>query len=100
MKAAIMGTRDHIYVAGHKHESAYSVLKDPITDITMHALKVASYKVYDRYAKERGFRDNAFSPCALVTINPSLPSHHADMIKVFWEPEHGADYLKFLRRKT
>lgn len=100
MKAAIMGTRDHIYVAGHKHESAYSVLKDPITDITMHALKVASYKVYDRYAKERGFRDNAISPCALVTINPSLPSHHADMIKVFWEPEHGADYLKFLRRKT
>ena len=100
MKAAIMGTRDHIYVAGHKHESAYSVLKDPITDITMHALKVASYKVYDRYAKERGFRDNALSPCALVTINPSLPSHHADMIKVFWEPEHGADYLKFLRRKT
>ena len=99
MKAAIMGTRDHIYVAGHKHESAYSVLKDPITGIAMHTMKVASYKVYDRYAKERGFRDNAFSPCALVTINPSLPPDHPDMVKVWWTPEEGAEYLRYLRSR-
>ena len=99
MKAAIMGTRDHIYVAGHKHESAYSVLKDAITGITMHAIKVASYKVYDRYAKDRGFRDNALSPCVLTTINPDLPPDHPDLVKVWWEPEEGADYLSFLRRR-
>ena len=99
MKAAIMGTRDHIYVAGHKHESAYSVLKDAITGITMHAVKVASYKVYDRYAKDRGFRDNALSPCVLTTINPDLPPDHPDLVKVWWEPEEGADYLSFLRRR-
>ena len=99
MKAAIMGTRDHIYVAGHKHESAYSVLKDAISGITMHAVKVASYKVYDRYAKDRGFRDNALSPCVLTTINPNLPPDHPDLVKVWWEPEEGADYLSFLRRR-
>jgi hypothetical protein len=99
MKAALMGTRDHIYVAGHKHESAYSVLKDPIQGITMHAIKVASYKVYDRYAKERGFRDNSLSPCALTVIDPSLPNDHPDMVKVFWEPEVGADYLRWLRSR-
>lgn len=99
MKSAIMGTRDHIYVAGHKHESAYSVLKDAITGITMHAVKVASYKVYDRYAKDRGFRDNALSPCVLTTINPDLPPDHPDLVKVWWEPEEGADYLSFLRRR-
>jgi hypothetical protein len=99
MKAAIMGTRDHVYVAGHKHESAYSVLKDGITGITMHALKVASYKIYDRYAKDRGFRDNSLSPCALTTINPALPPEHPDLVKVWWEPEEGADYLTFLRRR-
>jgi hypothetical protein len=99
MKAAIMGTRDHLYVAGHKHESAYSVLKDPISGITMHACKVASYKIYDRYAKDRGFRDNSLSPCALTTINPSLPPEHPDLVKVFWEPAEGAEYLRFLRRK-
>lgn len=99
MKAALMGTRDHIYVAGHKHESAYSVLKDGISGITMHALKVASYKVYDRFAKDKGFRDNSLSPCAVTTINPNLPLTHPDMIKVFWEPEEGADYLTWLRRR-
>jgi hypothetical protein len=99
MKAALMGTRDHLYVAGHKHESAYSVLKDAISGITMHAMKVASYKIYDRYAKERGFRDNCLSPCALTTINPALPSDHPDLIKAFWDPEEGADYLTYLRRR-
>lgn len=99
MKAAIMGTRDHIYVAGHKHESAYSVLKDAITGITMHAVKVASYKVYDRYAKDRGFRDNALSPCVLTTINPALPPDHPDLVKVWWDPQEGADYLTYLRRR-
>lgn len=99
MKAAMLGTRDHIYVAGHKHESAYSVLKDAINGITMHAIKVASYKVYDRYAKEKGFRDNALSPCVLTLIDPNLPSEHPDMVKVFWEPEEGAEFLKWKRRK-
>ena len=98
MKAAIMGTRDHIYIAGHMHTSAYSVLKDPIEDITMHLIRVASYKTYDRYAKEKGFRDNALSPCVLTTINPALPPEHPDLVKVWWQPEEGADYLKFLRR--
>lgn len=99
MKAAMLGTRDHVYVAGHKHESAYSVLKDPISGIAMHALKVASYKVFDRYAKEKGFRDNAISPCAVTVIDPDLPATHPDLVKVFWSPEQGADYLKHIRSK-
>lgn len=97
MKAAIMGSRDHLYVAGHKHESAYSVLKDPQSGIAMHALKVSSYKVYDRFAKERGFRDNTLSPCAVAIIDPELPVDHPDLIKIFWEPEIAVDYLKVLR---
>ena len=97
MKAAMLGTRDHVYVAGHKHESAYSVLKDPMSGICMHALKVASYKVYDRYSKDKGFRDNALSPCAVTVINPDLPESHPDLVKVFWEPEEGARYLAYLR---
>jgi len=97
MKAAIMGTSDHLYVAGHKHESAYSVLKDPQSGIAMHACKVASYKAYDRFAKERGFRDNTLSPCAVAVIDPELPVDHPDLIKIFWEPEVAVDYLKVLR---
>lgn len=98
-KALHFGIRDHVAVCGHKHVSGYGVLKDPDSGITMHALQIASYKVYDRYAREKGFRDQALSPCAVTVINPDLDPQSPDLIKVFWDADAGADYLKFLRRK-
>lgn len=98
-KATLFGVRDHIAIAGHKHVSGYGVIKDPTTGITCHALKVASYKVYDRYAREKGFRDQALSPCVVTVIDPALPTDHPDLVKVFWDPYEGADFLKFKRRK-
>ncbi|WP_461554679.1 hypothetical protein [Sulfuriferula sp.] len=98
-KALHFGIRDHVAVCGHKHVSGYGVLKDPDSGITMHALQIASYKVYDRYAREKGFRDQALSPCAVTVINPDLDPQSPDLIKVFWDADEGANYLKFLRRK-
>jgi len=100
MKAALFGTRDHILIAGHKHESAYGVLKDPDSGITMHAIRCASYKIYDRYAREKGLRDQNLSPCAVTVINPRLPPEHPDLVKVFWDPVEGAAYLTWLRTST
>ena len=99
MKALMMGTRDHLAVCGHKHESAIACLRDPETGIAMWALKVASYKLYDRFALEKGFRDQNLSPCALTVIDPRLPSTHPDLISVWWDPLEGADYLRFLRSR-
>jgi hypothetical protein len=100
MKAVQIGLRDHIAIAGHKHESAYGVIKDPDSGITMHAIKVASYKMFDRYQKERGFRDMTLSPCALTIIDPSLSPTHPDLVKVFWEPEEGVEFLKWKRKRA
>ena len=97
MKAAMMGVRDHIMVAGHRHESAHGVVKDPTTGIVCHALKVASYKVYDRYARERGFRDQALGPAAFTILQPHLPDDHPDRVIVTWDPEVGVELLKALR---
>lgn len=99
MKALFFGVRDHVAIAGHTHESAYGVLKDPDTAITMHAIRVASYKVIDRFAKERGFRDQHLGPACVTVIRPELPNEHPDLVKVFWDPFEGADYLTFLRRR-
>lgn len=99
MKAATMGYRDHITISGHKHTTGYGVLKDGATGITCHAIQVASYKVYDRYAKERGFRDQTLSPSCLTIIDPTLHPQHPDLVKVYWDPEEGADVLSFLRRR-
>jgi hypothetical protein len=35
----------------------------------------------------------------VTVINPALPETHPDLIKIFWEPEAGADYLNWLRRR-
>ncbi len=99
MKAAQMGQRDHIMISGHKHTSGYGVLKDPSTGKVCHAIQVASYKIYDSYAKERGFRDQSLSPACMTVINPDLPQDHPDMVKVFWCPFEGADFVKWKRKK-
>ena len=97
MKAAQLGGKDHIYVAGHKHISGYGIVKCPATGRVSHSMLVGSYKLMDRYAKDKGFRDQSLSPCVLTVIDPSLPDTDADMIKVFWNPYEGADYLTYKR---
>ena len=97
MKAALLGVRDHLLVAGHKHESAYGLVKDPEGGIVCHAILVASYKRFDRYARERGFRDQALGPAAVTVIDPALPPDHPDMVKPFWDPAEGAAFLTWKR---
>lgn len=97
MKALQMGVRDHIAICGHKHVSGYGVIKDQSDGKVCHAIQVASYKVYDRYAKERGFRDQHISPCAVTVIDPDATE--ASFVQLFWEPEPAADYLTWLRQK-
>lgn len=99
MKAVQLGSRDHISIAGHKHISGYGVIKDSSTGRICHAIQVGSYKMMDRFAQEKGFRDQMIAPCALTIIDPELPDTNPDMIKVFWNPEEGRDYLNFKRSK-
>lgn len=96
MKAAQLGIRDDIMICGHKHKSGYSPLKDPESGRVLHCIQVASYKVYDRYAREKGFRDQSLSPCVLTVIDP-YAEDPADVVQVFWNPVSGARYLTWLR---
>ena len=88
--------RDNIAVCSHKHTSGYTVLKDPDSGMIGHGIQVASYKIYDRFAKDRGFRDEHISPCAVTVLNPEA-EHEADVVQVFWNPETAAEYLTWLR---
>jgi hypothetical protein len=100
MKAAQMGVRDHVLLSGHKHVSGYGVVKDPATGRTCHAVQVASYKLYDRYAMERGFRDQSLSPCAFLIVDPSKADDHPDLIKVYWDADEGAEVLRWMRSRA
>ena len=96
-KAFQLGTRDHVMVCGHKHVSGYMPIKDPASGIVGHCIQVGSYKRLDRYAQERGFRDQMISPCAVTVIDPA--ASEAELVHVFWEPAAAADYLTWLRSR-
>jgi len=95
MKAAMLGIRDDIFVCGHKHMSGYGVVKSPDDDRICHCLQISSYKVYDRFAREKGFRDQHISPCAVTVIDPNADTNNR--VQMFWDSVRGAEYLTFLR---
>lgn len=99
MKAAQMGFRDHLLINGHKHTSGYGIVKDPATGILSHCMQVASYKIYDRYAREKGFRDQHIAPCVTTIINP-YAKKETGLISAFWDVDEAAEYLTHLRRKA
>jgi hypothetical protein len=98
-KAAQMGWRDHILTCGHTHTSGYQVVRDPATRRITHALRVGSYKTYDRYAEEQGLPDQNIFVCPVTIIRPEFPDDDPRFIQVLFDPESGADYLKWLRKR-
>lgn len=96
-KAVQMGWRDHILTCGHKHVSGYQVLKCPATGLVSHAIRVGSYKTYDRYAKEKGLPDQNIFPSAVTVIDPRYEDDDPRLITTLFDIETGADYLSWLR---
>jgi len=91
------GNRDHIYVSGHRHSDAASVI--PQADGTCSwSFLVSGYKVIDDYAHENGFHETRMGPSVTVVINPNA-GNEAELVKPFWDVELAADYLTFLRGK-
>ena len=98
-KAAQMGWRDHILTCGHMHTSGYQVLRDPSTRLITHALRVGSYKTYDRYADEQGLPDQNIFVCPVTIIRPEYDDDDPRQVQVLFDPESGADYLRWLRKR-
>ena len=99
-KAAQMGIDDQIVISGHKHISGYQLIKQPNSGLITHALRVASYKIYDNYAKQLGLRNQNISAAVMTVINPERGDDDPGLITVFHDVDTGVDFLKFLRRKT
>lgn len=95
-KAAMMGWRDHILTAGHRHISGYNIVKDPSSGVLSHAIRIASYKTHDRFAEEKGFPDANFTENVLTIIDPEAPDERR-LVTVFMDAEEGAAYLTWKR---
>lgn len=98
-KAAQLGWRDHVLVCGHTHVSGHQVLRDPASGLISHALRVGSYKTFDAYADERGLPNQTFMVAPVIVIRPQFDDDDNRLITVLYDPETGADFLAWLRRR-
>lgn len=98
-KAAQMGWRDHILTCGHLHISGYQVVRDPSTRRISHGLRVASYKTYDKFADAQGLPDQNIFVCPVTIIRPQFDDSDPRFVQVLFDPESGADYLTWLRKR-
>jgi len=98
-KAVQMGWRDHVLTCGHTHVSGYQILKDPSSGLISHAIRTASYKVFDRYAEEKGLPNQNIFMCPVTVIDPRYDDDDARFITFLPDPEIAADYLTFLRQR-
>ena len=98
-KAVQMGWRDHLLTCGHTHVTGYAILKCPATGLVSHAVRVAGYKMIDRYAIQLGLPNQNISPAVVTVIDPSKGDDSGGLVQVFWDVETAADFLRFLRRR-
>ena len=82
--------------AGHTHASGYQIIKDGQTGMLIHCLQVASYKRFDRYAREMGLADKAISPSSFVVLTPDRRPE--GRVQVFHDVALGVEYLRYARQ--
>lgn len=99
-KAAQMGWRDHLLTCGHKHTSGYVILKCPASGLISHALRVAGYKIFDRYAKELGLPNQNISPASVTIIDPTREDDDPRLITVIHDVQEGSEFLTWKRKKA
>jgi hypothetical protein len=99
MRAAKFGWRDHLLVCGHTHVSGYAPLKDPSSGLISHAIRVASYKVFDAHAIASGFDDENIFKCPVVIIQPQYDDNDPRLLTMMFDAETAADFLTFLKAK-
>ncbi len=98
-KAAQMGWRDHVLVAGHTHVSGIQVVRDPMSGLSSHAIRVGSYKTHDSYADEKGLPNQTFTVCPVVVVRPRYSDDDNRLLTTFFEPGTAADFLKWVRSR-
>ncbi len=99
-KAVQMGWRDHILTCGHKHISGYQLLKSPSDGLISHALRVAGYKIHDRFAQEKGLPNQNITPASTTIIDPQYDDDDPRLVTTLHDVEEAAEYLTFKRKRA
>lgn len=99
VRETLFNHRDHILACGHRHTSGYIPIwhNDPAR--LCHGFRVGTYKDFDHYAKEKGFKESNWARSMAAVIDPAHADDPVRFIKPFFSLEEAGEYLTYLRRK-
>lgn len=95
-REALMGFRDHLIVAGHKHVGGDEQLVTP-DGLVCQIVRVAGYKVVDSYAHQLALKKMMMHQAALIVIDPREPETSAARCWCAPTVERGVLFLDALR---
>ena len=98
-KASKMSAEADLYLAGHRHNWAIHQEENAQRSFVSWLVRARGYKFNDEYAERLGFADQQEGASIFVVFNPDSKSM-SGRIQCFADPEIGADYLKFLRKRA
>lgn len=96
-REGLMGWRDHLLVAGHRHLGEDGAFINPDGFVTQ-LLRLSGYKRADSYAIAGQFKAKPMHPSALVIINPDKPETDRGRVWVAPSVEEGVEWLRVMSR--
>ena len=96
-KESLVGWRDHLLVAGHRHLGEDGAFINPDGFVTQ-LLRLSGYKRADSYAIAGQFKAKPMHPSALVIINPDRPETERGRVWVAPSVEEGVEWLRVMSK--
>lgn len=95
-REAIFDGKAHLLTAGHIHQWGELTTEQRHGRVTS-AVRVRGYKRCDDYAMSKGFPEQEYGCAACIIINPLVEG--PGRIMVFWDIEHGCEFLSMMRAR-
>ena len=99
VRETLWNFRDHILACGHRHNTGYIPVwhNDPAR--LCHAFRCGTYKDFDKYAKEKGFKESNWGRALGATIEPEFADQPSRFIKPWYDLEDMAEFLNWRRQR-
>jgi len=99
VRETLWNFRDHILVCGHRHHTGYIPIWHNEPARLCHGFRCGTYKDFDKYAKEKGFKESNWGRSLGATIEPEFADQPARYIKPWYDLEDMAEFLKWRRAR-
>lgn len=99
VRETLFDHRDHILACGHRHTSGYMPIWHNDPRRLCHGFRVGTYKDFDHFAKEKGFREANWARSMCAVVDPAYAHDPVRFIKPFYDLEDASEYLTWRRSK-